>query len=51
MCWQELAAKYVLLFSTVSHDVPNAHITKADRIWWAVGMKISSGCCKQKLHD
>jgi len=31
--------------------VPNAHNTKANRIWWAVGMKISSGCGKQELYD
>jgi hypothetical protein len=44
--WQKLAAQHVLRFSTGSHNVPDAHITKADRIWWAVRMKISSGCCK-----
>jgi hypothetical protein len=49
--WQKLAAQHVLRFATGSHHVPNAHITKADRIWWAVGMKISRGCCKQKLDD
>lgn len=49
--WQKLAAQHVLLFSTGRHNVPNAHITKAHRIWWAVGMKISSGCCKQELYD
>ena len=31
--------------------MPNAHIAKADRIWWAVGMKIRSGRCKQELYD
>ena len=30
--------------------VADAHITKADRIWWAVGLKISSGCCKQESY-
>jgi hypothetical protein len=49
--WQKLAAQNVLLFSTGSHNVPNAHLTKADWIWWAVGTKISSGCCKQELYD
>ena len=49
--WQKLAAQHVLPVSTGSHNVPNAHITKADRIWWAVGMKISSGCCNQELYD
>ena len=29
----------------------NADITKADRIWWAVGMKIRSSCGKQKFYD
>lgn len=47
---QKLAAQQVLLLSTGSHNVPKAHITKADRIWWAVGMKISSGCCKQEFQ-
>jgi hypothetical protein len=51
LSWQKLAAQHVLRFSTGSHNVSNAHITKADRIWWAVGMKISSGCGKQKLYD
>ena len=31
--------------------MPNAHITKANGIWWAVGMKISGGRCKQELYD
>jgi len=49
--WQKLAAQHVLLVSTRSHNVANAHITKAHKIWWAVGTKISSGCCKQELYD
>ena len=31
--------------------MPKAHITKANRIWWAVSMKIGGGCCKQELYD
>ena len=29
----------------------NADITKADRIWRAVGMKIRSSCGEQKFYD
>jgi hypothetical protein len=49
--WQKLAAQPVLLFSSGTHDMPNAHITKADRIWWAVRMKIIGGGCQQELYD
>jgi len=31
--------------------VPNTHITKADWIWWAVGMKVRRSRCKQELYD
>jgi hypothetical protein len=44
--WQKLTAQQVLLFSTGSHDVPQANITEADRIWRAMGMKVSRGGCK-----
>jgi hypothetical protein len=49
--WQKLAAQPVLHFSTGNQNVPNAHITKADRIWWAVGKKIRSGGGKQEFYD
>src|SRR5438045_36583 len=49
--WQKLAAQQVLLFPGASDDVPDAHTAKADRIWWAVGMKISRGRCQQELDD
>ena len=51
MRWQKLAAQHVLLILTGSHNVPDVHVTKADRIWWAVGTKIRSGCGKQGLYD
>jgi hypothetical protein len=31
--------------------VAKAHITKAHRVRWAVGLKISSGGCQQNLYD
>ena len=39
---EKLIAQHVLVFSTGSLDVPDAHITKADRIRRAVGMKVGS---------
>src|SRR4030095_7120951 len=48
---QELAAQEILLFSSESHDVTQAHISEADRVCRPVRMKIICSRGQQELGD